>query len=160
MTVGIFQQQFKGTLIITDPCYILNNEDYKKTNYGKNLNELGFTSFLVSDTGYGDWHNEIRRCSPYESFGEFCADSGQVCVVLKDDIEKNPACAKMFSILPEDYYATVEDFEGVVTISTMNPNWTMIYGEGNIEFISKSQEEYFDEDDESKSILDNVNDEW
>lgn len=159
MNLDIFKQQFKGTLIITDPCYILNNEDYERTNYGKDLNKLGFTSYLVSDTGYRDWVNEILRYSPEESLGEFCADSGQVCVVLKEDIENNPDCAKKFYLLSKHCYVIIKDFEGVVTIDTTNPNWTTIYGEGNIEFTSRAQEDCC-EDDTMEYMRDNENDEW
>lgn len=133
---AILQQQFNGTIIITDPCYIMNNEDYDKTNYGKELNKLGFTTYLVANTGYGDWTNEIAQDSTGTSLGQFCADSGQVCVVLKEEIEKNPACLKEFSSLQKHCYTEIKDFNGVVVISTMNPNWTMIHGKGNIDFHS------------------------
>ena len=76
---------FKGTIIITDPCYLIPNDtDYERTNYGKYLNKLGFTTFLVADTGFGDWNNTITK-DDGTILGSFCADSGQVCVVLAED---------------------------------------------------------------------------
>lgn len=51
--------RFKGDVIITDPCYIMKDnsepDDWYKSDFGKNLNILGFTKFLTSRTIYGDW---------------------------------------------------------------------------------------------------------
>lgn len=129
---------FNGTIIITDPCYITTNADYERTNYGSELDKLGFTTFLVADTGFGDWSNHIIKDNG-EELGEFCADSGQVCVVLKDEVAKyNPN----FLIEYKSHcYATVENFEGEVEIDTSNPDWTVITGQGNINFTSDVSEE-------------------
>lgn len=130
---------FKGTIIITDPCYLIPNDaDYEKTNYGKQLDKLGFTTFLVADTGFGDWDNTITK-DDGTILGNFCADSGQVCVVLAEDaIEYYPEMAQIVK-LKSSMYAIIEDFDGDVEIDTSNSNWTMIYGQGNINFSSGSR---------------------
>lgn len=130
---------FKGTIIITDPCYLIPNDtDYEKTNYGKQLDKLGFTTFLVADTGFGDWDNIILQ-NDGTILGNFCADSGQVCVVLAEDaIKYYPEMAQVVKSKSSPCYAIIENFDGEIEIDTSNSNWTMIYGQGNINFSSGS----------------------
>jgi len=52
--------KFKGDIIITDPCYISNNDRWWNNGYfdiftGKGLDKFGFTNYLYSPTEYGDW---------------------------------------------------------------------------------------------------------
>ncbi len=50
--------KFNGTLIITDPCYIINksnDDDWHKCDYGDGMEKLGIKNYLSSGTGYGDW---------------------------------------------------------------------------------------------------------
>lgn len=44
---------FKGTIIITDPCYVIKSRDWESSNYGRNL--LGFQGYITEYTLYGDW---------------------------------------------------------------------------------------------------------
>lgn len=130
---------FKGTIIITDPCYLIPNDaDYDRTNYGKQLDKLGFTTFLVADTGFGDWDNVITK-DDGTILGNFCADSGQVCVVLAEDaIKYYPETSQVVKLKSSPCYAIIEDFDGDIEIDTSDSNWTMIYGQGNINFSSGS----------------------
>jgi len=129
--------KFKGDVIITDPCYILTDEDYKKSNYGSNLHECGFTIYLVANTGFGDWDNFIETENG-QNLGDFCADSGQVCVVLKSEVEKYGS--KLFTYA--DYcYATIKDFDGDIEIDTTCSAWTVVRGVGNINFHSAEPEQ-------------------
>ena len=89
--------------VVTDPCYlvdVLENKDsvwnefcslldynYKDDNHlaAEYLaKELGLTKMWVSDTGFGDWTNEIIDNIHNPNVNvlnkEFCADSGLVCV--------------------------------------------------------------------------------
>ena len=142
--------KFKGTIIITDPCYITKDEDYERTNYGKDLDMLGFSTFLVAYTGFGDWDNNITKNNG-EHLGGFCADSGQVCVVLEQELDNyNP---DFFLDYASHTYAKVEDFEGDIEIDRSCDWWTVIRGEGNINFTSDipeddTDEEEWDEDEE------------
>lgn len=142
--------KFKGTIIITDPCYITKNEDYERTNCGNDLDMLGFSTFLVADTGFGDWSNYITKDTG-EELGQFCADSGQVCVVLKQELDNyNP---DFFLDYASHTYVKVEDFEGDIEIDRSCDWWTVIRGEGNINFTSDipeddTDEEEWDEDEE------------
>jgi len=47
---------FKGDIIITDPCYIMGKDsDWDKCGNGDNMEALGITHYLCADTEYGDW---------------------------------------------------------------------------------------------------------
>lgn len=43
--------KFKGSIVITDPCYIMKDEDWTD---GYRMPE-GFTNYICRDTIYGDW---------------------------------------------------------------------------------------------------------
>ena len=47
--------KFNGTIIITDPCYIIKDEDWDRCDYGDNVKCLGFENCICEDTIYGDW---------------------------------------------------------------------------------------------------------
>lgn len=48
--------KFKGTIIITDPCYIIDNDnDWEKGDYGYNMESHGIYNYITKETTYGDW---------------------------------------------------------------------------------------------------------
>lgn len=50
--------EFKGDVIITDPCYIIKdneNNDWKKCGYGECMEALGIEHCISESTIYGDW---------------------------------------------------------------------------------------------------------
>lgn len=52
--------KFKGTIIITDPCYIIKSKDWDGLD--TDFSRLGFTNYMVEDTIYGDW-----SCTAYST---------------------------------------------------------------------------------------------
>lgn len=68
--------RFKGTIVITDPCYLDNDmpetpgfDWWKEVGYGENLEVSGFTNYISEDTLYGDW-----SCSTYKGTKEEVSD--------------------------------------------------------------------------------------
>lgn len=56
--------KFKGTIVITDPCYImrhqqgttqLTEDDWDACDYGSNMEALGINNYITENTIYGDW---------------------------------------------------------------------------------------------------------
>ena len=57
--------KFKGTIIITDPCYIMRAEhhgttpitedDWRACDCGQNMEVLGIKHYICESTIYGDW---------------------------------------------------------------------------------------------------------
>lgn len=50
--------KFKGTIVITDPCYLdsgLGENLWSESNYGEDLSVYGCSQWLCESTIYGDW---------------------------------------------------------------------------------------------------------
>lgn len=63
----------KGTIIITDPCYIVKEEDWDKLDLGQDLEILGFTNFISKPTIYGDWSCTTYKVeNPKETILKLC----------------------------------------------------------------------------------------
>lgn len=103
------KKHFKGDIIITDPCYVIkdsNNTDWELSGYGENMECLGITEYVSSDTIVGDWSCEVfdignktiddicnAKSNKFKmkSIGEFCADAGMVAVFdLNNVLKYNP----------------------------------------------------------------------
>lgn len=113
--------QFDGDIIITDPCYIVPNDNWSdfcdehKDIFDDSKKQPTFFKYSKSktmiyrDTVFGDWGCNVYNNSR-KKIGYFCADAGLVCVVTKEDALK---------INPEfdctDYgIACIDDFHGKV----------------------------------------------
>ena len=58
--------KFKGTVVITDPCYFVKDEDWNENIWDNgDLGSLGFSSYICRPTIYGDW-----GCKTYQREGE------------------------------------------------------------------------------------------
>lgn len=68
-------------IIITDPCYIFNDEQYDKSNGYLNLEDIGIKNYICHSTLYGDWSCTTFNTDTSKEIGHFCADAGMVCVV-------------------------------------------------------------------------------
>ena len=93
----------KDDVIITDPCYVVKDEDWDK---------LGFTNYISESTIYGDWscttfampiedlkdvidNPDSIEGKEYSAIGNFCADAGTVCVLSMSEVSKyNPEYPK------------------------------------------------------------------
>ena len=109
---------FSGDIIITDPCYLMNKksdrDDWEFCNCGYELNKLGFTKYLQRDTIIGDWSCTVFDIKDNSKiYGHFCADSGEVCVVLAEEaFNYYPDFEKEY-LEDRDWCATIiKDFEG------------------------------------------------
>lgn len=106
--------EFDGDIIITDPCYIMReDDDWVTCNYGENMEALGITHYMTRDTLYGDWSCTTFDTDTEEAIGEFCADAGLVSVFLLDEVLKyNPGydwhITKPFTV------TMIKDFKGTV----------------------------------------------
>ena len=99
--------EFDGDIIITDPCYIMKeDDDWATCAYGEDMEALGITHYMTRDTLYGDWSCTTFDTDTKEAIGEFCADAGLVSVFLLDEVLKyNP------------YYTSA-----MISTSTATPN--------------------------------------
>lgn len=143
--------KFKGDIIITDPCYIVKEEDWENSDFGENMDVIGFTSWLSRSTGYGDWScttfkHDISDIKEYleelvsdedvkiegNKIGTFCADAGMVGVFLVDEVlEYNP---EFKSKLGSWWLTYIKDFDGDINFYVTCANTVHVIGEGNINF--------------------------
>lgn len=154
-------KQFKGDIIITDPCYICkksndDNDDWDKSEYGYRLDKLGIHNFMTEDTIYGDWGCHTYNKDTEEVIGQFCADAGLVTVCLLDEVLAYNPDFKQDYIENRPWTVTVvPNFDGTVSfvkrhikftpdkdsIQAANDTWEdvelVVEGNGNINFIGQ-----------------------
>ena len=86
------EKEFDGDIIITDPCYIIRNEngitknDWHYCEYGEYMERLGIKNYLTHDTIYGDWGCTVFDSDTKKPLGRFCADAGLVSVFLLHEV--------------------------------------------------------------------------
>ncbi len=128
---------FKGSIYITDPCYISREEDWMSSdgfdieNYVIGAPE--FTDYILEDTGIGDgfWSVYVvdkKDCSvsdiidiiedgnfdDFSVIGTFSADAGMSCVVYKNEADiYNPDWKRE---VIKRVYTKIKDFEGDITV--------------------------------------------
>lgn len=164
------------TYIITDPCYIIPDNDwdkcceifdsaaYKKAVQDRNYeiqrklfdDEVSATLRKFSgdynagacSTGFGDWTNDIWGINVLKS--DFGADSGMVCVCELTDYIKNQL-ENGKSINPYLLCAMFEtDKDITIEFDTSDSNWTVvkIYDKATGDLLIQSSEPDDESDDE------------
>lgn len=138
------------TLVITDPCYLLKNEDwdtfgnppYYWSKGQEFLSTLNFGECLIADTGYGDWTNSITNNDTGETLGMFCADAGMVCVVTMSDLTNyGYDKQKVQDYIDRGLITIIPDFTGTIKLHSelgeYNYTLTVIEGTGDFNFSSE-----------------------
>ena len=123
-TIGFVEFQ-NETVVITDPCYIPNPFN---------------VDFISASTIYGDWSCTVFEMSTNKVLGEFCADSGMVCITKLDKIlDFNPDWLDWLK--EHSHCATlISNFTGKVAIIHADKEYgkeCWVEGRGNINFISR-----------------------
>ena len=158
--------KFKGTIIITDPCYIVKkynewedtHDDWTKCMYGRNMEALGIEHYFTESTLYGDWgcttykikenpYTVINKFAEsentdedygisYSILGEFCADAGLVSVLLLDEVRKYNPDIDEWIASHDWCVTTIPDFDGEVNYYVDANDCAHIIGIGNINFFT------------------------
>lgn len=90
--------KFKGTIVITDPCYLdngMNNSDlWEASGYGEDLSVFGCSQWISEGTIYGDW-----SCTTYkgdkEKLVEFFKKASEIQEPLWKDYASREELAKV-----------------------------------------------------------------
>ena len=152
--------KFKGTIIITDPCYIIKDEDKGHIDFScdGSMKTLGVSHYISGSTIYGDWSCTTFQTTndPYynlEAFedaldsneyveidcpklGEFCADGGMVGVFDLDEVRKyNPSIDKWIAA-HRWCVTTITGFDGEANYYIDRQGNAHIVGIGNINFFT------------------------
>lgn len=110
-----------------------SDRDWDVTGCGEDFSPIGFTKFLTSYTGYGDWSCTTLEKGTNKKLGEFCADAGIVGVFLLDEVLKyNPN----FDYHIQRPWTTtlIKNFNGDIEIKRNDEDGVYIEGRGNINF--------------------------
>jgi hypothetical protein len=145
--------KFKGDIIITDPCYIIRDEnqmtkdDWEECNYGENMEALGIKNYLTRGTIYGDWSCTTYNKDTGEEIGKFGADAGLVSVFLLSEVlAYNPDFD--YHISKPWTTTLIKDFDGYIRIREIDvvneytsiidrgKKEVRVIGEGNINFFT------------------------
>lgn len=127
-------------IIITDPCYIF---DYDKTDGYTDFKKVGIDNIVCHDTISGDWSCTTFDTDTDKHLGNFCADTGLVCVApLKKVIELNDGYE---DIKDREWTRTIiHNFTGHVYLDFKKDEdgdeYVEVVGEGNINFRTKQTE--------------------
>ena len=73
------EKHFRGDIIITDPCYVIKDDDWGDVVSGKPVT-AELPSAMMRGTLYGDWSCTTLNTLTKEPIGCFCADAGMVAV--------------------------------------------------------------------------------
>lgn len=149
-------QNFEGTIVITDPCYFINDEiwqalcsevwfdNHKSTPLtdGGTI-YIGNIKILYSSTAHGDGCYKVTEVEGILQ-DEFGVDAGIMAVITQEDYERLSN-----DELTVGLYAVVEDFDGTVTADS-DGNFT-----GDLTVLTDGTDE-LDED----SWIDEEDDDW
>ncbi|MBO5287457.1 MAG: hypothetical protein J6B34_04965 [Clostridia bacterium] len=126
---------FKGDIIITDPCYLMKSQsDWSICSYGDDLGALDFTSsFKVYSADM--IANSIFNTDTNQLLGEIKSDSGMLSVLYLDEVlSYNPQFEKGLS---PKCYTIIKGFNGEVSKVKIDGDPDQAYaivGKGNINF--------------------------
>lgn len=135
------EKTFNGSIVIADPCYFVESEeDWQKCEWGKRMDLLGFTDFLLIE--FPDDNQLVIDSDTNEVLGWICQDSCQLVVVYKDELSKyRNDYEEAFRY--QENRAIIDDFNGKVgyrieevTIEDETYEDTIVYGDGNRRFRS------------------------
>ena len=126
--------QFKGDILITDPCYIFNQTDWDRYCHDFDhsfIRELGFTNYIWEDTIFGDGSWRVLNSDNNMKIGSIGADAGLMGVFLLNEVKKY--CPKNNIDELARLGAIIKDFDGNIEYNTRDAGFT-ITGKGNINF--------------------------
>lgn len=124
----------KGDILITDPCYWVKDEDWGVMEWDNNFKKYGITESICRDTLYGDWSCTTFNIDTKEVLGEFCADSGMVCVCLLDEV-KAYSGDTIDEYIKNGCATVIHNFDGDIKFVIEN-DCLKVVGCGNINFFT------------------------
>lgn len=78
--------QFKGTIVITDPCYLdadMGQDLWEASGYGDDLSVFGCSQWICKDTIYGNW-----SCTTYKGNSEEISKVVDEIISLETELDE------------------------------------------------------------------------
>lgn len=154
-------KRFDGDIIITDPCYIVKDEDWF-TPEQEEMKVLpmyamkaicGFSNYLCNDTLIGDCSCETINDRTGEIIGGFGVDAGLLCVCYLDEVLKYRPDFKEEYMQPKSTLVTlIRDFHGNITIGESEDGvYSVVFSDhANIKFHTRMEGDVKEEDDDEE----------
>lgn len=132
------KENFKGTIIIGDPCeMVVSEDDWQRTKWGEKMHLIGFNKYISFECEE-DRPNVINYDSK-EILGTYCTDSCMICIVYLDDLLKYNPTFNQHIEYPENW-TVIKDFNGKIRVKVKN-DYPIVVGKGNVNFYTESNEE-------------------
>ncbi|WEV58986.1 hypothetical protein OZX67_09420 [Bifidobacterium sp. ESL0728] len=80
------EHSFDHDVIITDPYYVIVEDEWADFIENGKLSNPAFPSLMCTDTGYGDWIQILTDEDEAKELGRFAADSGLVAIFDEQEI--------------------------------------------------------------------------
>ncbi len=121
-------------LVICDPCYFVDGDDWDKSKYGEEMTNLGFKEgdFAVVETtnGDGEYTVTINKEPAVKLKFKYGVDAGVVGIFKLSDIKNYKKDFDVVTNARKNLCVRIEKFSGVVTIK-QNKTSNSIVGKGN-----------------------------
>ena len=101
------------SIVLTDPCYIMNGNDAELTDYGMDMSKIGYSKSHTVRNGYGDGGWVVKNKKNGKKLGEIWADSGETGVYLLEEIREHDP--DFFNTRVSFCAATLIGFTGNIT---------------------------------------------
>ncbi len=123
----------KDDVIITDPCYVVKDEDWDKLGFINYISgDWSCTTFAMPIEDLKDVIDNPDSGKEYSAIGNFCA--GMVCALSMNEVIKyNPEFPKWIETHPW-CVTVVPGFDGVIDYYVDSNEEAHIYGIGNVNF--------------------------
>ena len=111
--------KFKGTIVITDPCYLDNGESnldlWEASGYGEDLSVFGCSQWISEGTIYGDW-----SCTTYkgdkEKLSKFFKKASKIQEPLWGDFDSEEEWAKVRDVVCEKLNKLEKSYGGLTEL--------------------------------------------
>lgn len=109
--------KFKGTIIITDPCYVIKEDkgrqnDWVKCKCGDYMEALGIKHYISEPTIYGDWSCTTWSI-PSTDIENHIENLNQINKDIWNAIREYGIESEQYAILRDKYDSIVEDTEKI-----------------------------------------------
>lgn len=101
------------------------SDDWTASGCGEDVSIFGITNYMSRDTIFGDWSCWVYDTQTKQPIGEFCADSGMVCVAELSEWRKYNPAIDCFITEHDWCIAVIKNFEGDIWFEVEDTSFEM-----------------------------------
>lgn len=128
---------FKGTIIIGDPCEMVkNDEDWQISKWGEKMHLIGFNNYISFE--FEEDRPNVINYDSKEIIGTYCTDSCMVCIVYLEELLKYNPTFNQHIEYPYNW-TVIKNFDGNISVK-IKDDYPIVVGKGNINFYTESND--------------------